>query len=452
MSYYDFATLTEIVAAAIFALGLAYVAKVHRPVLWSLTVFKPLAAIAAAVSATTAAYYLVIHLEPTYHAQLALLLLIAKDAAGASGVCLLTLVAVQILVVIETRRVRGVAQFFEAAPIVFLIALIAASAIALMNPVLTTNLDNGASSWAVAYRVAIGFPSIVYANLTAFFFLEGYLRRRTSSKTQEHTLLRRYLFIAGSAASLGTIAVLQAAWPANSVTHASGILQAVFFATFAACGLAGLLMRFEPSEIDSSMESFEQYQDIFGQHLAFEVHSLQTEDNQLLGHVPSKAAQRELIRAAAKLLRSLPDYPKITEEEVDLTQKTIAIAAKITREKRVGSHDYLDRIQVFTELPSRYSGHIPTHAPLKHLATRPSSIDRAVPAARMLTETDTLPSLKDSPAWIQLAAAFAASSGQILTSEQERQILDEDLSCLDPNIRWAVVWAHYSLEKSLAFA
>ena len=437
--------------AALFAAGLAYVAKFHRPVLWSPAILKPVVAVASVVSATTGAYYLIITLKPPYEAQFRPLLHIAKDAAGASGVCLLTLVAVQILVVIEARRVRGIAQLFEVAPIVFCVAVVAASVVALMDPAPDTNLDLSTSGWAVAYRLVIGFPSILYANLTAFFFFEGYLRRKTSATLQENTLLRRYLFIAGSSASLGALAILQAAWPATSAAHPSGILQVVLYMTFAVCGLIGLLMRFRPSEIDRSIESFEEYHEIFGQYLAFEVHGLSIETNHLPPHVPSVAAQKELVRTAAKLLHSTPDGPVITEDHVDLTQKTLSVAAKIAYDREGGNQDYLERLRVFRGLRSQYSDLIPDHAPQKSLATRPSTVDRAVHAATMLTDSHEECDLKDAPAWIQLAAGFAAVFGRILTPQQERQMLDETVSCLNPNILWAIVWTTYSLERTPAY-
>ena len=451
MSYYSFGTLSEIIATTLFAAGLAYVGKFHRPVLWSPAILKPVVAVASLVSATTGAYYLIITLKPPYEAQVRPLLHIAKDAAGASGVCLLTLVAVQILVVIEARRVRGIAQLFEVAPIVFCAAVVAASVVALMNPAPDTNLDLSTSGWAVAYRLVIGFPSILYANLTAFFFLEGYLRRRRSSTPQENTLLKRYLFIAGSAASLGSIAVLQAAWPATYASHTSGILQSALYVSFTVCGLAGLLLRFKPSDIDRSIESFEEYHEIFGQYLAFEVHGLSTEPNHLPPHVPSAAAQKELVRTAAKLLRSTPDGPVITEDHVDLTQKTLSVAAKIAYDREGGDQDYLERLRVFTSLRSQYSDLIPDHAPQKSLATHPSTVDLAVHAATMLTESHEECNLKDAPPCTQLAAGFAAVFGRILTPKQERQILDETVSCLNPNILWAIVWTTYSLEKTPAY-
>lgn len=451
MSYYSFATLAEVCSAALFALGLGYVMVFHRPAMRSLSVFKPLIVVASVISATTALYYWALHVGTAHSHQYKVLMYVVKDAAGATGVCLLTLVAVQILVVIEAKRVAGVAQLFELAPLVFGVAIIAAASIAVMNPAPDTNLDISTSSWAVAYRIVIGFPSILYANLTAFFFFEGYVRRYRSSTPQESTLLKRYLFISGAAASLGALAILQASWPATSATHMSAVLQTVFYVTFTICGLAGLLLQFKPSEIDRSIESFDEYQNIFGQHLAFEVHGLSTETNHLPPHVPSAAAQKELVRTAAKLLRSTPDGPLISEELVDQTQKTLSIAAKIAYDKREGSNDYLERLRIFADLPGQYSGHIPDHAPLKSLATYPSAVDRAVHAARMLTEPAETHDLENAPAWVQLAAGFSAVFGQILPPKLERQILDETVTRLDPNIRWAVVWTAYSLKKCHAY-
>ena len=450
MSYYSFATLAEVCSAALFALGLGYVLVFHRPGMHLLSPFKPLLVIASAVSVTTALYYLVLHLGTAHSTQYKALMYLVKDAAGAAGVCMLTLVAVQILVVIEARRAKGIAQLFELAPIVFGTAIIAAAIIALMNPAPDTNLDISSSSWAVAYRIVIGLPSILYANLTAFFFFEGYMRRYRSSTPQESTLLKRYLFISGAAASLGALAILQAAWPASSEAPASTIFQGLAYVAFTVCGLAGLLLQFKPSEIDRSIESFDQYQSMFGQHLAFEVYGLSTETNHLPPHVPSAAAQKELVRTAAQLLRSTPDGPFISEELVDLTQKTLFIAVKIVYDKKEGDGDYLERLRVFADLPDQYSDHIPDHAPQKLLATYPSVVDRAARAARTLTDPTEVNDLVRAPAWVQLAAGFSAVFGQTLPPKLERQILDEMHTCLDPNIRWAVAWTAYSLKRSLA--
>lgn len=461
MTHYQAATLAEVLSAGLFAVGLVFFVGRRSP-LWNATT-KTLIALGAAISFTNAAYLAAIVFEPPHHDALRPYLHVSKDVAGAAGVCLLAMIAGQILVVVEHRRERGVAQLFEGAPLPFVVAGAAALVVAAGNPVPATNLDLSDAPRAELYRLVIGAPSILYANLTALFFFEAYVRRRLEPEArprtrQEATLITRYLYVSGAAASLGAIAVVQAAWPAAHAAHPSGLVQAALLLTFVACGLGGLLLPFEPGEIDHSMASFDQYQEVFAEHLAFEVHALGLETKHLPPHlpphVPPGPSQRELLRSANRLLRSSGQQPPLTEEELVLAQKTLTLAARISCARQSGgpdARDFLERLEVFSALPARYVPHIPDYAPHRDLAANEGVVDRAVRAARTLTQPKDPLRLRAAPAWLQLCAALLAVFGGVLTPVQERNVLDESDPHVEPHIRWAALWAAYALEKSTAF-
>lgn len=447
LSFYDTTVLLEAVVAMTFAAAAFFQTRFRYSYLWNVNI-KMLVAVSMFL-AVSDVLYLVVYLSYPRSYLVIACLEVLKDLAGMAGVCFLAMEAAQTLIVIEQRRDRGIASLFEFAPLVFGVFFVAALPIALWHPIQDSNLDISSTSQAVAYRWLIGIPSIFYANLTALFFFEAYLRRWRASIVQEATLLRRYLLITITAFSLGLVGLCQALWPATQATEGSAMVQGFLFLVFAVCGSIAFLLRFEPGDLDTSMETFALHQE-YGDELAFEVQGLLTMP---LDNVTSLVPRQEtdlLVEEAARLLKTSSTYNHLADEEVNLAKKTFSLAARISQAQDTNEHDFLQRVALVSELPDQFASYIPYDARMKDLATN-GPLQQAVRAAQALMTTDiSAQHLINQPTWVKLVGALLVYSATIdlhnlnALHQAVSAVVDEDLT-------WAAKWAPYLLRNGQAF-